>query len=368
VDISGRKADHVRLAAASETATGAGPGFADVSLIHNALPELDLASIDPSVELFGRRFELPLWIASMTGGHAAGRDINAILARVAERRQIPMGVGSQRAALRDPALRDSYQVARREAPSVFLLANVGAAQLVDQGSTAGLRPAEVGELVAMIQADAVVVHLNPIQELAQPEGDRNAAGWLAAIARLVAELPIPVIAKETGGGVSEPVARRLADAGVAAIDVGGRGGTSFAAIEGSRAEERGVERAASLAAALRDWGIPTAVSVVLAARAGLPVVATGGVRTGIDAARAIVLGASAVGVARPLLKAALDGGDEAVDTWIEGFRDQLLAAQFLTGSRTIADLRRASHVVAGETRSWLDALAAGPVGGPPSAT
>jgi len=348
----------MRLAAAPTAQGPSGPGFDDVTLVHCALPEVDFDAIDPTVELLGRRFGLPLTIASMTGGHVGGGEVNAILGRAAERWNVPMGLGSQRAALREASLRESYAVARREAPNAFLMANIGAPQLVRQPGNPPLTLAEVEDLVAMIRADAVIVHLNPVQELAQPEGDRNAAGWADAIARLAGDLPLPVIAKETGGGVSEAVARRLAATGVAAIDVGGRGGTSFAAIEGSRAAEQGNERAGRMAAALAGWGIPTAVSIVLAARTGLPVIGTGGVRAGVDAARAIALGAVAVGVARPLLLAALEGGDSTVDAWFDRFREELLAAMFLTGSTTIGDLRRAERVITGATRTWLDALGA----------
>jgi isopentenyl-diphosphate delta-isomerase len=210
----------------------------------------------------------------------------------------------------------------------------------------------------MIRADAVIVHLNPIQELVQPEGDRNGAGWADAIARLVADLPIPVIAKETGGGVSETVARQLVAAGVSAIDVGGRGGTSFAAIEGARAAEQGDERGVRLAGLLAAWGIPTPVSVVLAARTGVPIVATGGIRGGLDAARAIAIGARAVGVARPLLTAALDGGDAALDAWIDGFLEELTAVMFLAGAADTAALGAVPTMIGGETRRWLDAFPA----------
>jgi isopentenyl-diphosphate delta-isomerase len=356
-DISDRKADHVRLASTSGAVALASAAFADVSLVHAALPEVDVARIDPSVDFLGRRLALPLVIASMTGGFARGGEVNAGLARAAERHGLAMGVGSQRAALRDPRLRDSYEVARREAPTAFLMANVGAAQLVPQPDGRDpLTPTDVLALAEMIRADAVIVHLNAVQELVMPEGDRNAAGWADAIARLVDALPIPVVAKETGGGVDEHAARRLARAGVAAIDVGGRGGTSFAAIEGMRAAEQGDDRGVRLAGVLAEWGIPTPVSIVLAARAGLPIVATGGVRTGLDAARAIALGATAVGVARPLLEALLGGGDAAVSAWIERFAEELTAAMFLTGSATTGDLARVPRVIGGETRRWLDDL------------
>ncbi|MDO8484141.1 MAG: type 2 isopentenyl-diphosphate Delta-isomerase [Candidatus Limnocylindrales bacterium] len=355
-EIVGRKADHMRLATVEAAVARRGPGFDDVAFVHNALPEVDFELLDPSVEFLGRRLSLPLVIASMTGGHPDGGRVNAALARASERHGLAMGVGSQRAALREPALRDTYGIARREAPTAFLLANVGAAQLVAQGDAPPLSVDEVERLAEMISADAVIVHLNALQELIQPEGDRRAFGWLAAIERLVAALSLPVVAKETGGGVSERVARRLAEAGVAAIDVGGLGGTSFAAIEGLRATEQGDRRGSELAERFADWGIPTAASVGLAARAGLPIVATGGIRSGLDAGRAIALGATAVGVARPLLQAVLDGGDEAVDRWLARFREELLATQFLTGSATIADLARAEVVISGATGHWLRPL------------
>ena len=354
--IVGRKADHMRLATADAALAPSGPGFGDVAFVHAALPEVDFERLDPSVTFLGRPLSLPLVIASMTGGHPDGGRVNATLARAAERHGLAMGVGSQRAALREPALAETYGIARREAPGAFLMANVGTAQLVAQGDAVPLTIDEVQRLAEMISADAIIVHLNALQELIMPEGDRRAFGWLAAIERLVAAQPLPVVAKETGGGVSEGVARRLAEAGVAAIDVGGRGGTSFAAIEGLRATEQGDRRGSELAAQFADWGIPTAASVTLAARAGLPIVATGGIRSGLDAARAIALGATAVGVARPLLQAVLDGSDEAVDAWLARFREELLATMFLTGSTTIDDLRRAQIVITGTTGEWLRSL------------
>ena len=354
-DIARRKGEHLRLAATDDAVARSGPGFDDVRLVHRALPEVDFERLDPSVELLGHRLRLPLVVASMTGGHPDGAAINATLARVVEEHGLAMGVGSQRAALRDPSLAETYRIARREAPTALLMANVGAAQLVAQRDESPLTPGDVARLAEMIGADAVIVHLNALQELIQPEGDRNGAGWLEAIGGLVRELSVPVVAKETGGGLSEADARRLAEAGVAAIDVGGRGGTSFAAIEGIRAAERGDARGVALAGIFAEWGIPTAASVVVAARAGVPVIATGGVRSGLDAARALALGAVAVGVARPLLQAARAGDDE-VAAWIGRFRDELLGAMFLTGSATAADVRRAPYVLGGETESWVRGL------------
>jgi isopentenyl-diphosphate Delta-isomerase len=358
-EIVERKADHLRLATADGALARIGPGFDNITLVHDALPEVDFDRLDPSTRFLDRRLALPLVIASMTGGHPEGARVNETLARAAERHGLAMGVGSQRAALRDARLRDTYAVAREAAPTAFLLANVGAAQLVPQGDQPAMTTDEVAALAAMIRADAVIVHLNALQELVQPEGDRRATGWLAAITRLARDLPLPIVAKETGGGISQGVAVRLAEAGVAAIDVGGRGGTSFSAIEGLRAAERGDRRGANLGTRLADWGIPTAASIVLAARAGLPIIATGGVRSGVDAARAIALGAVAVGVARPLLQAVLDDGDAGVDAWVADFRQEFLAAMFLTGSANVATLAHVPIIVSGATEHLISAASDG---------
>ena len=358
--IQSRKADHLRMAAQGDVGSRRSAGVEDVHLVHSALPEVKFDEVDLSVELLGRRLELPLVIAAMTGGHDEGGRVNAILARAAERAGIAMGVGSQRAALVDPAVRQTYAVTRENAPRAFLIANVGATQLVTQGATAAIDEDQVGELIAAIRADALAVHLNPLQELVQTEGERDARGHLDAIARLVARVDLPVIAKETGGGMSETVARQLASAGVAAIDVGGVGGTSFAAIEAMRAEERGDARGAAMGALLREWGIPTMTSIALAVRAGIPIVATGGIRSGLDAAKALAMGATAVGVARPLLQAALGGGEASVASWIERFADELRSTMFLTGSPDLDALRGQPRVILGETAEWLRQLTNAP--------
>lgn len=359
-DIADRKADHLRLAEVEPDARAplGDSALKDVQLVHDALPEVDLAAVDTRTSFLGRELALPLMIASMTGGHALGGTVNAVLAAATERHGLAMGVGSQRAALRDRELRGSFAVARREAPNALLLANVGAAQLVRQGDVPALTARDVTELAEMIRADAVIVHLNALQELVQPEGDRNAVGWTDAIANLVSALPVPVVVKETGGGLSEVVARRLAATGAAVLDVGGQGGTSFARIEGRRAAERGDERRAALGGLLAEWGIPTAVSISLAVRAGIPVVATGGIRSGLDAAKALALGAALCGVARPLLSAAMREGDGAVDEWIQRFADGLRGTMFLTGSSSVAAARRAPFLTTGPTAAWLAAFAA----------
>jgi isopentenyl-diphosphate delta-isomerase len=263
-----------------------------------------------------------------------------------------MGVGSQRAALRRADLAYTYSVVRQEAPTALLIGNIGAPQLIAQGETPPLGREEVLSAIQMIEADALAVHLNFLQESVQPEGERFAAGVAEAIRAVVEWVEVPVIAKETGAGMSRTTALRLRETGVAALDVGGVGGTSFAAIEGQRAAAAGAVVAQRLGDVFRDWGIPTPVSVVGAKAAGLPIIATGGIRTGLDAAKALALGATLVGVARPLLQAALQG-DAAVDAWLEQFQAELCTALFLSGAACVADLQRKPRVITGTTREWL---------------
>lgn len=354
-EVEARKAEHLRVSAERDVSSRSGPGWADVHLAHESLPRADLNGVDLAVEFLDRRLQAPLVISAMTGDHAAAAKINAVLARAAERHGLAMGLGSQRAALRNPRLAGTYSVAREMAPNAFLIANLGAAQLVPQGGEQPLATDQLRAAVEMLSADALAIHLNFLQESVQPEGDRRATGIREAIRAAVAEVEVPCIAKETGAGMTRRSALELADMGFRALDVSGAGGTSFAALEGERAADRGDLRGATLGRVFWDWGVPTAVSVVGAAAAGLPVVATGGLRTGLDAAKAIALGATLVGVARPLLVAALDG-DEAVDAWIRQFLEELRVAIFLTGGRSVADLRATHSVILGDTRRWVEDL------------
>jgi isopentenyl-diphosphate delta-isomerase len=238
----------------------------------------------------------------------------------------------------------------------MIIGNIGAPQLIAQGEAPPLTLEDVQAAIAMVRADALAIHLNVLQESVQPEGERNARGAAAAIARVIQALgPLPVLAKETGAGMSRETALKLKTLGVRALDVGGVGGTSFAAVEGQRAEAQGDTRYQKLGEVYRDWGVPTPVSIVGARAAELPLIATGGIRTGLDAAKALALGATLVGVARPLLQGALEG-DQAVDAWIAQFLDELRTAFFLSGAASAEELRARPRVVTGATRVWIDQL------------
>ncbi|HEX6819472.1 MAG TPA: type 2 isopentenyl-diphosphate Delta-isomerase [Ktedonobacterales bacterium] len=350
-----RKAEHVAFALANDISAPQAASWADIRLVHRALPEVDLDAVDTSVRFLGATLRHPLWISSLTGGDPEVMVINERLATIAEEYGLAMGVGSQRAAVITPELAQSYRIARERAPHAFLVANVGAPQLIPQGQHPAFSVEQAREAVQMISANALAVHLNFLQEAAQPEGDRRARGALAAVSRLAREVGVPVIAKETGAGISYEQAHALKQAGVAAIDVGGAGGSSMAALEGLRARSRGQERAVAISRVFRDWGIATPVALVEAREGalGLPLLATGGVRSGLDVARALALGATLVGMGFPFLQAASRGLD-ALHEFVEGVLAELRVAMQLTGSASVADLQQTSVLVTGASREWLE--------------
>lgn len=351
-EVKQRKIEHVNVALGQDVSAPQRANWQDIHLVHHALPEVDLDDVDTSVTFLGHRLHYPIFISSLTGGHPDVTSINRNLARAAEAYGLALGVGSQRAAIVDPSLATSYAVTRENAPTTLLIANIGAPQLIPQARRPAFTLAQVHQAIAMIQADALAVHLNSLQEATQPEGDRHARGETAALKSLAEHLALPILAKETGAGISREQAFLLRSCGVAALDVGGAGGSSMPAIETARSQSRGADLAANIGQLYRDWGIPTPIAVVEATTAGLPLIATGGIRNGLDAARALALGASLVGMGYPFLKAASESY-ESVCTLLETTIAQLKVALQLSGAASIAQLRETDVVVTGATREWL---------------
>jgi isopentenyl-diphosphate delta-isomerase len=346
-DIAERKADHLDLATSGDVAFKQTTTlFECVRLVHDALPELSLDSLDLGQQLLGKPVRVPILIAAMTGGTDRAASINRSLAELAEERGYVFGLGSQRAMHRRREALASYAV-RDVAPSVLLLGNIGIVQ-AGQMSTA-----ELSDLLAAVGADAVCVHLNPAMEIVQPNGDRDFRGGLDTLERLLSELSLPIVVKETGCGLSRSVAKRLRAIGVKHVDVSGAGGTSWVAVETARAKD-GQQ---ALGQSFREWGIPTAASVAAVASEGFATIfATGGLKSGLDVAKAISLGASAGGIARPALQALERGGRAGLADYFLGVERELCAAMLLTGSGTVRALKKAPRVVVGELREWLKAL------------
>ena len=329
--IGARKADHIRINLEEDVRSGLTTGLERYHFIHQALPELDLEAVDLSVNIFSRHLQAPLLISSMTGGTEQAGTINRTLAQAAQATGIAMGVGSQRAALEQADLAASCQV-RALAPDILLLANLGAIPL-----NYGYNVEHCQRAVDMIEADGLILHFNALQEAVQPEGDTRFAGLLYKIEQVCRALPIPVIAKEVGWGFSQADARRLAEAGVAAIDVAGAGGTSWSQVEMHRAADESQRR---LAAAFLDWGIPTSQAILNVRQAApdLLVIASGGLRDGVEIAKCLALGASLGGMAGPYLKAAVKGVDATVQT-IQELRREIQVCMFGCGAGDISALR-----------------------------
>lgn len=335
-DISVRKADHIRINLEEDVRSTLTTGLERYRFSHEALPEVNLDDIDMGQVLFGRQVHAPILISSMTGGAQQAGEINRVLAETAQEFGLVMGVGSQRAALEDPSTAGTFQV-RRYAPDVLLLANLGAVQLNYAYTVEHCQRA-----VEMIEADALILHLNPLQEAVQPEGDTRFAGLAARIEAVCRALPVPVVAKEVGWGISERSARLLVDAGVAAIDVAGAGGTSWSQVEKYRITDPGLAR---VAASFRDWGIPTAESIAHVRRAApaIPVFASGGLRGGVDIAKCIALGAVLGGMAGLFLKAAARSLAETRQAASE-IRRELQICMFAAGAASLRDLQNTALI------------------------
>ncbi len=303
-------------------------GFEKIQLAHSALPEVNFKAIDTTVLFLGKTLSFPLMISGMTGGFQGARQFNRELAEICQNRRIALGLGSIRQAIKNPDFLDSYQIMAQVAPDIPIIGNIGAAQVISEKQRH-----EILNLVKKIKMDALAVHLNPLQEILQPEGDHNFEGVLRGIESLISMMPIPIMVKETGAGISEKVARRLHEVGIHIIDVSGAGGTSWAAVEYYRSNEP------EIAANFWDWGIPTVDCLIeLQSLDDVQKIASGGVRSGMDIAKACVLKATLAGAAQPFLRELMLKGPEFLDSLIVRWQKEFQIVMFLTGCKKVADL------------------------------
>lgn len=334
MSIKQRKEDHVSLTTTGEVDYTTSSGFEQYQLLHNALPEVNAGDVSTEASLMGRTFSFPLFISSMTGGFTEGKAVNAIIAQFCEKHNLPFGVGSQRIMLEKPSSRSSFTIVRETAPNAFIAANIGGAQLAE-----GMDNEDINRLLESIRADALIVHLNPLQELMQPEGDRKFKGIEEGIANLCSTYEIPVIVKETGAGISGDVAQRLLQAGVSVIDIAGSGGTSWAKVENERPSNPGPEHA------FDDWGIPTVECLRQAHRLResfkFELIASGGIRSSHDIAKSMCLNADFAAAAQPVIKAVVQEGMEGLDKLLMKWKKHLKIILTLLGCKKPSDL--ASH-------------------------
>lgn len=326
-----RKNDHIRINLDEDVRSGLTTGLERYRFTHCALPEVDFKTIDLSSNIFGRELQAPILISSMTGGTKEAGAINRNLAEAAQERGVALGLGSQRVAFEQPETADTFRV-RQVAPDILLFANLGAIQL-----NYGYGPDECQQAIDMVEADALYLHLNALQEAVQPEGDTDFSTLLSKIEVVCRVLEVPVIVKEVGWGISGETARQLVNAGIAAIDVAGSGGTSWTQVEMHRAKNA---KQARLAAAFISWGIPTAESIIQVRESvpNTPIFASGGLRTGLEIAKCIALGAVIGGMAGPFLKAAVHSIDETIQT-IEEIKREIQITMFAAGASRLQELR-----------------------------
>lgn len=341
-----RKSEHINIIS-NENVSHDYNFWDDIEVIQKSMPEVNYDDIDLSTELMGKKLNLPILISSMTGGHPDTKRINENLAIAAAERGLPMGVGSERAAIRNRDMGESYSIIT-EYGVPFRIANIGAPQLIDQGNKE-LTDEEIQYAYELVDANALAIHFNFVQEMAQPEGDRNSVGVEGRLKEIASSYK--VIAKETGSGFSRQDALEFKTSGVSAIDVGGRSGTSFAAVEFYRSQNVN-NRKQRIGSTFWNWGIPSPISVMVA-NVDLPVIASGGVRTGLDIFRGLMLGATLGGLAAPLLKAALKSDREVVSL-IDTLESELKTAMFLTGCRSLNDIVKVRKVFRGRLLEWIN--------------
>jgi len=344
-----RKADHIRIclnekAQAKDITTG----FEDVYFVHKALPDVDKKKIDLTTYFLGHKFNAPLMVGAMTGGTPEAEKINSHIAQAVEELGLGMGVGSQRAAIENSKLAKTFAVARKKAPTTFIVANIGGVQLVH-----GYGLKEIKKTIEMVDADAVAIHLNALQEAVQPEGQTNFEGIIEKIGEIADKLDKPLIVKETGSGIAAEEAKQLGESGVNALDVGGAGGTSFAAVEYYRAKRSEVDTRL-IGEVFWDWGIPTAASIVeIAQTSKIPIIGSGGIRDGTEVAKAIALGSTLASATQPVLQAAVESA-AATQRMLSIIVEELRNTMFLVGSKNVQQLATVPIVLMGKTSKWLE--------------
>ncbi len=348
--IKDRKADHIRICKNERVA----PGYCywdDVRLVHNALPEINADDIDTGCTLFGKALDFPLIVTAITGGFSGAKKINANIAEACAELGIGMGVGSERAGVMGVSP-ESYSVIK-DYDVPLVIGNIGAVQLIDQKNGKRYTDEMIDQAIELIDADILTIHLNPLQEMVQPEGDTNFEGCYEAIRGLAAKGPVMV--KETGAGISKPVADKLKGIGVQGLDISGMGGTSFSAVEFYRALDSGDTIRAGIGDTFFDWGIPSPVALSQCKDCGMPLISSGGILDGIHVAASIAMGASCAGVANVILKEASESA-EAVKQKLTIIREELRTAMLLTGSKDLKQLSKTKYVVLGETKEWMEQI------------
>ncbi|MHA1382484.1 MAG: type 2 isopentenyl-diphosphate Delta-isomerase [Candidatus Helarchaeota archaeon] len=323
-------------------------GFQDIEFIHRALPEFDFSEIDTSIKIFNHKFDLPLFINAMTGGHEVSKIINKNLAKLAGEFNIGLVLGSQRAAIRDPNLEYTYRIARDTSPNAFIVGNLGAPQITEEY---GIK--EINQAIEMIHGNAFTVHLNALQESLQDEGEPKYKGVLDALKKIKKDIKIPLIVKETGAGIANEEVMMLKNTGIDAVDISGAGGTSWAAVEYHRTVKNG-NFSPDIAKTFWDWGIPTAISTIEASTVDISLISSGGIRNGLDIAKAIAIGADLVGISLPFLKAAYEDDYNTLKKLILKFIKELKIAMFLKKKKKISDLKKSNLIISGNTGKWLN--------------
>ena len=346
--IEERKLNHIKICLEENVEGDISTGLRDVRLVHRALPELDLEEVDTSTELFGKRLSAPIIISAITGGTKKAKDINRKLAEVAERKGIGIGLGSQRIAIDQPKTSDTFSIVRDTAPNTLVLGNLGVPQLAK-----GWGIKEVMVAIEMLDADAICLHMNPLQEAVQVGGDTDFRGILDKVESIASNIEKPIIMKETGCGVSFEDAVLMEKAGVEGVEIAGVGGTSWSAVEYHIAKGVGKSDQEYLGEALWNWGIPTAISLVeVREKTNLKIISSGGLRTGAEIAKSIVLGGEAAGIAKPFLEKVMEDED-TLENYVDHIIQEFKVVMFLVGAKDIRKLREKPALILGKTAEWL---------------